>query len=177
MNRFVKGNSITCIGCRTCMIGCVVAHEGIKIFQMHPDEYVFSPKLDIVKTDTISIAVQCKHCENASCLNSCPVDAISRIDDAVIINTSKCIGCKTCMLACPYGAINMVKASDRALQTDNCERMVANKCDLCVNDKNGPTCVRVCPTKSLTLVTEEAMTASITNKRVNAARGLSTVNG
>ena len=49
MNYFVKGNPDLCIGCRTCMIGCVVAHEGKHIFEIDPDSYAFNPKLHMVK--------------------------------------------------------------------------------------------------------------------------------
>ncbi len=170
MNCFVKGNPITCIGCRTCMIGCVVAHEGLEIFQMDPDEYAFNPKLDIVKTATISVAVQCKHCENPACMSVCLSSAIDRIDNAVIIDTNKCIGCKMCMIACPYGAINMLKESKS-------DKVVANKCDLCAGVEGGPTCVKVCPTKSLTLETEESLETSAKRKRVETALGLSQING
>ncbi len=173
MNCFVKGNPDLCLGCRTCMIGCVVAHEGTKIFYMNPDEYVFNPKLQLVRTATISVAVQCKHCENAACLNACPNGAISKVDNAVVINTDKCIGCKTCMIACPYGAIDMVKSSDGKKQLDDSDRIVANKCDLCTGVEGGPACVKVCPTACLTLVTEEVVDASIASKRTAAAVSLS----
>jgi len=164
MNRFVKGNSETCIGCRTCMVGCVVAHEGLDIFTKLPGEYVFNPKLDIVKTRAISIAVQCKHCENPACLNVCGTKAISKVDGAVVINTDRCIGCKTCVIACPYGAVSMVEAEDG--------KYLANKCDLCTG-RAEQECVKVCLTQSLRLVTEEALAESIEGKRIKAAVGLS----
>lgn len=166
MNRFVRGNSLTCIGCRTCMIGCVVSHEGLKIFQMEPDGYVFNPKLDIIKTAAISIAVQCKHCENPACLNACPVGAIVKTDDVIVVRQDKCIGCKTCMVACPYGAINMVSHSSQD------GRIVANKCDLCINEGTDPVCVKVCPTRSLTMVTEDKLSESNSNKRKTAAKNV-----
>ena len=50
MNYFVKGNPDLCIGCRTCMIGCVVAHEGKRIFEVDPDSYDFNPRLHVVRT-------------------------------------------------------------------------------------------------------------------------------
>ncbi len=175
MTRFVKGNPDLCIGCRTCMIGCVVAHEGTKIFYMNNDEYVFNPKLDIVKTLTISVPVQCKHCENAACMNACPTAAISKTDEAVIIDTKKCIGCKTCMIACPYGAIDMVGDSAGTKQADNSQRIVANKCDLCSGLDGGPMCVKVCPTSCLTLVTEEDIQTSVSNKRTAAAVSLAQI--
>ena len=53
MHYFVKANPDLCIGCRTCMIGCVVAHEGLRIFEVDPDSYTFNPKLHMVKTAKI----------------------------------------------------------------------------------------------------------------------------
>ena len=107
MNYFVKGNPDLCIGCRTCMIGCVVAHEGKHIFEVDPDSYSFNPKLHMVKTANLSVPVQCKHCENPACMAVCPVGAISQKDHCIVIDTEKCMGCKSCMDACPFGAINM----------------------------------------------------------------------
>ena len=46
--------------------------------------------------------IQCKHCEDAPCLNACTKGAISRIDHQVIVDAEKCIGCKDCMQACPF---------------------------------------------------------------------------
>ncbi len=177
MNYFVKGNPDLCIGCRTCMIGCVIAHEGEKIFQMNPGEYVFNPKLDIVKTATITVPVQCKHCENPACMNVCPVKAIEIVNNAVVVSPDKCIGCKTCMIACPYGAIDMITASNGQKQSDNSERIVANKCDLCAGREDGPACIQVCPTASLKLVTQETVESAVSNKRIAAAESLVQLKG
>lgn len=169
MNYFVKGNPDLCIGCRTCFIGCVVAHEGRHIFEIDPDGYAFNPRLHMVKTATLSVPVQCKHCENPACMQVCPVNAIVLKEHAVVIETEKCMGCKSCMEACPFGAIDMalVKGS---CQADNTERIVANKCDLCTGIAGGPACVRVCPTQALSLVTEEEFSDSLEEKRKNAAK-------
>ncbi len=171
MNYFVKGNPDLCIGCRTCMIGCVVAHTGQHIFEVDPDSYTFNPKLHMVKTATISVPVQCKHCENPACMMACPAGAIRQDDHAVIIDTDKCMGCKSCMTACPFGAINMVPVAGK-VQVDGCSQIVANKCDLCTGIPGGPACVRVCPTAALTLVKEDEMAVAMENKRKEAARNL-----
>ena len=160
MNRFVRGSSETCIGCRTCMAGCVVAHEGVEMFEKSTGEYSWNPKLEIIKTKELSIAVQCKHCENAACLNSCPVEAISHIDGAVILDQNECIGCKTCILACPYGAIDMIKKSGG--------RVAANKCDLC-KGRDRQECVSVCLTNTLKLVTDRTLHNSTLDKRKRAS--------
>lgn len=71
----------------------------------------------------------------------------------------------------------MIKASDGKKQTDNSDRMVANKCDLCANREAGPACIQVCPTASLKLVTQEDMESAVSNKRLAAAISLAQVKG
>lgn len=175
MHYFVKGNPDLCIGCRTCMIGCVVAHEGLHIFEVDPDSYMFNPKLHMVKTAKISVPVQCKHCESPACMAVCPVGAITQDDKGVFIDTEKCMGCKSCMTACPFGAIDMVPVAGK-LQADGCEKVVANKCDLCTGLPGGPACVRVCPTAALTLVKEETLEEKVEEKRLEVARSLAAAN-
>lgn len=171
MNSLVRCNPDMCIGCRTCMIGCVVAHEGKRIFEVDPDSYTFNPRLHMVKTVKISAVVQCKHCENPACLAACASGAIYRKDNAVLIDTSKCIGCKGCVEACPFGAVNMAEL-DGEFQSDGAQKIVANKCDLCTGLPNGPMCVRVCPTEALKIVDEETLTASGEAKRLATAQAI-----
>ncbi|NLG03339.1 MAG: 4Fe-4S dicluster domain-containing protein [Clostridia bacterium] len=173
MNHFVKGNPDLCIGCRTCLISCVIAHEGKRIFEIDPDGFDFNPKLHMVKTKKISVPVQCKHCEDPACMAACPNGCITIKDHAVSLDTSKCIGCKSCMEACPFGAIDMVTVMGEK-NSDGSERIIANKCDLCAKVPGGPACVRTCPTDALCLVEEEDMEAKIENRRKEAARSLDT---
>ena len=169
MNQFVKGDPDRCIGCRTCMISCVVAHEGNEIFHMDPDAYSFNPKLHMVKTRNVSIPVQCKHCEDPACMAACPNDCISFKEGIVYLDTEHCIGCKACMAACPYGAIDMVTDRD-SVQKDGAERLVANKCDLCINVPGGPACVAHCPTDALRLVQDEEIDEGLDNRRLQALK-------
>jgi electron transport protein HydN len=154
-----------CIGCRTCMIGCVVAHEGKHIFEVDPDGYDFHPKLKVIKTFNVSVPVQCKHCEAPACMAACKSDAIHIVNGTVIIRTEKCIGCKSCAEACPFGAIQMVTLGS-ARNADGAPRSVANKCDLCQDQPKGPACLRVCPTAALRLVKEEDLGQTLKNKRL-----------
>jgi electron transport protein HydN len=110
-------------------------------------------------------------------MNVCPVKAIEIVNNAVVVSENKCIGCKTCMIACPYGAIDMMAAGDGRKQSDNSNRIVANKCDLCAGREGGPACIQVCPTASLKLVTQDEVETSVSNKRIAAAVSLSQVKG
>ena len=166
MNQFVQANTNRCIGCRTCMIACVVAHEGKRIFEIDPDGYSFNPKLFMVKTAKLSAPVQCRHCENAACKQACTSGAISIKDGSVVINTQKCIGCKNCVIACPFGAVEIVESAE--IGQDGTPRKVANKCDLCAGISDVPSCTRVCPTETLKLVTEGIFESSLHDKRRNA---------
>jgi electron transport protein HydN len=165
MNSFVQGDPMLCIGCRTCMIACVVAHEGKRIYEIDPDGYDFHPKLKVVKTWLVSVPVQCKHCENPACQAVCQSGAISRIDGSVIVDRGKCIGCKSCAEACPFGAIRMTALSAEA-NPDGSPRTVANKCDLCAGVEGGPACKRVCPTGALRLVDRDSVDQILVNKRL-----------
>lgn len=57
MNYFVVADPIKCIGCRTCMIACVVEHNGEDIFYQNPEEINFNPKLEVVKNAQVSAPI------------------------------------------------------------------------------------------------------------------------
>ena len=68
----------------------------------------------------------------------------------------RCIGCKTCVVACPYGAMEVVvrpviRHSGAGLNVV-AEKAEANKCDLCFHRESGPACMEVCPTHALVCV-------------------------
>ncbi len=86
------------------MIGCG-RPRGKHIFEIDPDAYTFNPRLHVVKTARLSVPVQCKHCENPACMAVCPVGAISQKEHCVVIDTQKCMGCKSCMAACPLAPL------------------------------------------------------------------------
>jgi electron transport protein HydN len=149
------------------LISCVVAHEGKRIFEIDPDGYDFNPRLFMVKTARVSAPVHCRHCEIPACKASCTSGAISVKDNVVLVDTKKCIGCKNCAIACPFGAVEVVETAE--VQRDGSPRRVANKCDLCVGVADSPSCVKVCPTAALKLVTEDDFGEGVAGKRKSAA--------
>ncbi|MFD1774953.1 4Fe-4S dicluster domain-containing protein [Paenibacillus rhizophilus] len=183
MNSFVLADPDKCIGCHTCEAACVVAHSGNDLFEQEESEIAFYPRLTVIETDEVTAPVQCRHCEDAPCANVCPNGSITNKNNSIFINQDTCIGCKTCMLACPYGAISMVtayqdgqKQRQSGLRTNaegawsRKERIVANKCDLCDESGNGPECVRVCPTDALRFIVPGQIDESIARKRTASAQ-------
>jgi carbon-monoxide dehydrogenase iron sulfur subunit len=120
-----------CTGCRECELVCAVQHEGVS----NPAR----SRIKIIKMEWEGkyIPVTCQQCESAPCMAICPVKAISRDQNLnrVLVNYDKCIGCRMCITACPFGAMSFNGLTQKVM-----------KCDFCDGD---PQCVRFCETKAI----------------------------
>ena len=129
-----------CTGCRSCEIACSLKHAQVS----NPAR----SRIRVVnwKPARRFLPVACQHCEDAPCLKACPQEAISRDADLdqVVIDYAKCVGCRTCFYACPFGA----------MQFDG-DRGRPFKCDLCGGE---PLCVAVCEDNALTYADPTAVT-------------------
>lgn len=175
MNRFVIAEASKCIGCRTCEIACAVAHPvGSGAQALSPQ--TFSPRLTVVRSGSVTAPILCRHCDDAPCARACPNNAISQTGDSVQIDQSRCIGCKTCVVACPYGAMTVVsvpaQAQPGSFLTSLRPRAEARKCDLCVGSADGPACIPACPTKALHLIDQETMAATLRRRQEQAVQNL-----
>lgn len=157
-----------CVACNACTIACKSENnvaEGIfwnRVVAMGPYGEYPNVKMNF-------LPIPCQHCDNPPCVTMCPVKATYKREDGVVIqNDKKCIGCKYCMTACPYGVRSFnktepyveagkgVEAWDKVPEFVNNEvkvrpRHVVEKCTFCVHrlDKGNktPACVEACPTK------------------------------
>jgi len=125
-----------CTGCRTCELVCAVQHDGCS----NPTR----SRIKVVKWESrgLYIPMSCQQCQDAPCMNICPVKAISKDDELgrVMVDYDTCIGCRSCVSICPFGAMSF----------NVIDKMVF-KCDLCDGD---PQCVRFCDVKAVDLVEE-----------------------
>jgi carbon-monoxide dehydrogenase iron sulfur subunit len=97
------------------------------------------PRIRVERKGEVSFAVQCRHCAEPWCIYSCLTGAMHKdpVTGIVAVDAEKCIGCWTCLIACPYGA----------LAKDTGNRIVA-KCDFCPGQAI-PICVANCPNEAL----------------------------
>lgn len=160
MNRFVLANTQDCLGCRACEVACVMAHNDEQ-HVLTPGQ--FHPRIHVIEQNQHRSAVTCRHCEDAPCLQSCPNNAIRRENGSVQVNGQRCIGCKSCVVACPFGAMEMID------QGENHTRHIAEKCDLCASRENGPACIDNCPSGALKLVTPDTLVALSRARRLQTA--------
>lgn len=161
MNRFILADAQKCIGCRTCEVACVMAHQQTGSAAVSAS--TFTPRIRIIKGSYVSTAVACRHCDDAPCVGVCPTGALVMGSDAVQVREANCIGCKGCMMACPFGAIEIVAA-----QNDTAAMKVI-KCDLCEQRDAGPACVAACPTGALRCMDGRSLRDSASDKRRRAA--------
>lgn len=136
-------NEEWCLGCHMCEYECMFANSGLdEMFKLKGRTGEFVPRIQVEggEKSPVHFAVNCRHCTGAICVQSCIAGALSRTDDGmVVIDKQKCVGCYTCVLVCPFGAI-MPGPDGKSAQ----------KCMLCTDNLIGePNCVKHCPNNAI----------------------------
>lgn len=154
---FVIADPNKCVGCRACELACFAVHNksNSKGYTVGTVTTPVVPRLFLVRDEEFAMPIQCRHCEDAPCANSCPVNAIKREHNALVVKEELCIGCKTCILACPFGALDLlpqyVKGQEVKQAFEDDSKKIAYKCDLCIKE-NEQACISACPKGALTLI-------------------------
>ena len=125
-----------CIGCHACTVACKSEHEvpvGVNrtyVKQVEKGTFPESKRLFSV--------MRCNHCTNAPCVTICPTEALFIREDGIVdFDNDRCIGCKSCMQACPYDALYIDPETKTAAKCNYC----AHRVDVGLE----PACVIVCP--------------------------------
>lgn len=131
-----------CVGCLSCVAACAFSQEGSQRSE------AARVRIYAWKQDGISIPMLCQQCSDAACVAVCPTSAMHRNRDTaqVELDAERCIRCRMCVTACPFGNVAYDAFTDRIF-----------KCDTCEGD---PACVRVCPSDALEYVDDTISTVS-----------------
>jgi len=153
MTGVLKVNVGLCVGCKRCTLECATAHSQSKelIAAMGEDPPPAS-RIEVMDLGGKPVPHQCRHCEDAPCIEACPEKALSREgpDSPVLIDQDKCKQHYTCMGACPFRVIR--RADDGTIF----------KCDLCIErlqEGEEPACATACPVDAITFATDASARA------------------
>ncbi len=131
-------NEKWCLGCHLCEYNCAYANSGIDDMVKALKGKEIFPRIRVEGEGDVTFAVSCRHCTDPLCVKSCISAALSIDRGAVVVDRDKCVGCLTCVLVCPFGAI--AAGDDGA----------ATKCELCLKNSCGsPACVTGCPNRAI----------------------------
>ncbi len=141
-----------CTGCRTCEIVCSIKNEGI----VNPS----LSRIRIVadKYQGFRVPMICQQCQDAVCKSVCPTGALILDEELGVVrrDEDRCINCRMCVAACPFGAMGFDTFTKKVF-----------KCELCEGD---PECVKFCEEEAIVFVEPEVM---VMNKKREAVESLS----
>lgn len=125
-----------CIGCNACVVACKY-ENGVPADKFNTWIESFDVERPDGRIARANVPKQCNHCEDAPCVRVCPTGASYKAEDGTVqVDPEKCIGCKYCMMACPYGVRSWSPSEH-----------VVEKCTLCgqlTSVGEEPKCVAAC---------------------------------
>ena len=129
-----------CIGCHACTVACKAEHDvPIGVYRTWV-KYI--EKGEFPNSRRYFLVNRCNHCDDAPCVAICPTKALYKRDDGIVdFDANRCIGCKSCMQACPYDALYIDPYSHTAAKCNYC----AHRTELGME----PACVVVCPERAI----------------------------
>ena len=162
MDKIIVIDAEKCMACLACEIECSLVHQQSKTLKEAMEEV--EPRINVEAAQKFAVPMLCRHCEDAPCIKICPTKALHRQypEGPVLLKQDFCIGCRFCLMVCPFGAI--VPSYDK-------RRVI--KCDLCterLEAEQDPACVTSCPMNAIRFVEAEQY---VREKRINAAEELS----
>jgi len=142
-------------GCNDCVTAC--NRENGLSGKTGPTDSQWIRKIeikDISSGRALSLPMMCQHCEHPPCVDVCPTNAsFKRADGIVLVDKHRCIGCRYCMMACPYKARSFVH---EPLHDQNPDvprgKGTVESCTLCVHrvdEGKSPACAEACPNQAI----------------------------
>lgn len=155
-----------CIKCNACVVACKMEHDlppyptsppvaepkgpnFVRVFRV-------GPEIKDGKVNQYFVAIPCMHCNDPPCVSACPTNAISKLENGVMqVDGNRCIGCKFCLWACPYGAPQFTPEGKMVL------------CDMCIHrlrEGKKTACEAACVAKCIYVGTPDEI-SKITGQR------------
>lgn len=132
-----------CIGCHSCEMACkneFQSEPGVRWRKVYP---INEQRYSLSERNHISLA--CNHCERPECLRVCPVKAYTKRQDGIVMHDQRrCIGCKMCIMACPY---EVPQYNVRLHKVEKC-----NMCSERLDRGEKTACVSGCPAEALSVI-------------------------
>lgn len=175
MQRTILVDVDKCVGCYSCIVACKLEHN-LPPYPVHPPvgnpkgpelirAYQVGPEIGDDEVRQYFQPILCRHCPDAPCIRACPRSAISMDvkTGVTLVNEDECIGCKSCLCVCPYGAPQFYDG-----------RLVL--CDLCVHrleerrrEGRYTACEAACPARAIHVGTTDEISAMVGKKAAERA--------
>ena len=147
MNKIIVTHADRCLGCKSCEFECAMAHtSGQTWAEAASSKTPPQPRIHVEMVEDTMVPIQCRHCSDAACVIVCPTHALHRDadDGPVLLDGEHCIGCRMCLLVCPFGVIELSRSGTKVVKCDQCFDRTETGLE--------PACVAGCPTGALEFV-------------------------
>ena len=141
-------DSSKCSGCKTCQGACIDKNNlerGVlwrRVYEIIDGNWIKEGNAWKHQLKAYNVSLSCNHCEDPVCVKNCPTTAMYKSTSGIVlVDESKCVGCKYCEWSCPYGAPKYDE-----------KKGVMSKCNLCIDfieEGKQPACVASCPMRVL----------------------------
>jgi len=172
----ILNDTTLCIGCEKCVKACKAENElGKDVprrWKRRIDDLSSTRYTTIVrhpKNSSVLVRQQCRHCAEPACASACLVGALKKKDEGpVTYDSSKCMGCRYCMMACPYGIPRYAWEEPVPY---------VRKCDMCYervkdDEEKKPACVEACPTEATKFFLDRDKAFEEADRRIRDNPGL-----